>query len=115
MLCDKLFRVVWKQQGEILPEYLDEVMKIPHLRYQIENALTGTSPTMKNISKPSLLALRLPLPPIADQKALVESIAAIRTQAAEAREMASKMSIAIKTEIEAMILGTKSADQTLAN
>lgn len=107
MLCDKLFRVVWKKQSEIVPEYLDEVMKTPHLRFQIENALTGSSPTMKNISKPSLLALKLPVPPLADQKSLVDSIKAIRIQAAEARGKSVQVSNSIKAEIEAMILGTK--------
>jgi type I restriction enzyme, S subunit len=107
MLCDKLFRVVWKTQSAIIPEYLDEVMKTPHLRYQIENALTGTSPTMKNISKPSLLALRIPLPPLAIQKSLIESTMAKRVQAAEAREKAAQISSCIRSDIEAMILGTK--------
>lgn len=107
MLCDKLFRVVWKNQSEIMPEYLDEVMKTPHLRFQIENALTGSSPTMKNISKPSLLALKLPLPSLAEQKTLVKTITAIRMQAAEVREQSMQVSNDIKAEIEAMILGTK--------
>lgn len=110
MLCDKLFRVVWKRHSEILPEYLDEVMKIHHLRYQIENALTGTSPTMKNISKPSLLALRLPLPQLANQKALIEAITITRKHAADAREKAAEVSRSIKTEIEALILGIKGID-----
>jgi len=105
MLCDKLFRVVWRKQSEILPEYLDEVMKTPHLRFQIENALTGSSPTMKNISKPSLLALKLPVPSLAEQKSLVGTITAIRMQAKQAREKAVQISDRIKSDIEAMILG----------
>jgi len=110
MLCDKLFRVVWKKQSEVLPEYLDEVMKTPHLRFQIENALTGSSPTMKNISKPSLLALKLPVPPLAHQKSLIESIKSIRAQAAEAREKAVQISNRINVDIESMILGTKKVE-----
>jgi type I restriction enzyme S subunit len=58
MLCDKIFRAVWRPRSPVLPAYLDEVIKTPHLRQQIEASLTGTSPTMKNISKPALLALR---------------------------------------------------------
>jgi type I restriction enzyme S subunit len=108
MICDKLFRVVWKKQSEILPEYLDEVLKIPHLRYQIENALTGTSPTMKNISKPSLLALQIPVPPLSDQKALVVKISAAREQAAAERAKAGKLLQDVK--VEAMILGTKTVE-----
>jgi type I restriction enzyme S subunit len=110
MLCDKLFRVVWKKQSEIIPEYLDEVMKTPHLRFQIENSLTGSSPTMKNISKPSLLALKLPVPSLEEQKSLVETITAIRLQAAQVRENAVQISDRVKADIEAMILGTNTID-----
>ena len=35
-------------------------MKSPPLREQIERAASGTSPTMKNISKPKILGLRMP-------------------------------------------------------
>jgi len=110
MLCDKLFRVIWKKQSEMMPEYLDEVMKTPHLRFQIENALTGSSPTMKNISKPSLLALKLPVPSLAVQKSLIESIKSIRIQAAEERGKAVQVSNSIKAEIEGLILGTKKVE-----
>jgi type I restriction enzyme S subunit len=105
MLCDKIFRVVWKQESELLPEYLDEILKVPHLRNQIENALTGTSPTMKNISKPSLLALRVPTPQPEIQKTLIDAIGEARQQAADARQKAEDLRIRAAAEIEAAILG----------
>ncbi|MGD9788710.1 MAG: hypothetical protein AB7U30_12260, partial [Sulfuricellaceae bacterium] len=105
MLCDKIFRFVWKEKNEALPAYLDEVLKIPHLRQQIENALTGTSPTMKNISKPSLLALKLPLPPLDAQQKLVESITDARRRAATLRAEAERLRQQAAAEVEAAILG----------
>ena len=36
MLCDKIFRVVPKSEPLITPDYIAEVMKLPHLRRQIE-------------------------------------------------------------------------------
>lgn len=105
MLCDKLFRVVWKQESEILSTYLDEVLKIPHLRWQIENALTGSSPTMKNISKPSLLALRLPVPPMTVQQSLVDAITSARARAANLRAESARLQALAKSETEAAILG----------
>jgi type I restriction enzyme S subunit len=105
MLCDKIFRVIWRPESELMPEYLDEVLKIPHLRNQIENALTGTSPTMKNISKPSLLALRMPVPPPEVQQTLVKAIGEARQKAAAAREKAETLKTRAAAEIEAAILG----------
>ena len=62
MLCDKIFRVVFLKSSGVLPEFLAEVLKAPSVRQQIESSATGTSPTMRNISKPALLELTFPLP-----------------------------------------------------
>lgn len=95
MLCDKIFRVRFRPNGKLLPRFLAEAMKLYSVREQIEARLTGTSPTMKNISKPSLLGLEFPLPDIEVQKQLVagvvlarESALAKRTEAATLRKSA---------------------------
>lgn len=105
MLCDKIFRAVWRPSSTVLPAYLDEVMKTPHLRQQIEASLTGTSPTMKNISKPALMALRFPLPPIDVQKALIAAIGKARADALALRQQAKQLREKAKREIEAALLG----------
>lgn len=79
MLCDKLFRVVFKDDGCLDGRFLAAVMTLPTVREQIETRLTGTSPTMKNISKPALLELRFPVPDPDTQRALVEALNACRT------------------------------------
>jgi type I restriction enzyme S subunit len=107
MLCDKLFRVVWKDESPVLPQYLDEVLKIPHLRWQMENSLTGASPTMKNISKPALLALRFPLPSLDVQKSIISEIEAKRKEARLLHDKAKEIQKKAALEIEQMILGTK--------
>jgi type I restriction enzyme S subunit len=70
-------------------------MKLELVREHIESRLTGTSPTMKNISKPALLAIRFPLPDLETQQHLVDGIAssrqisfAKRTEAAVLRKSA---------------------------
>ena len=75
MLCDKLFRVVFKEHGQLDGRFLAAVMKLPTVREQIETRLTGTSPTMKNISKPALLDLRFPVPDLPTQRTLMDSMA----------------------------------------
>lgn len=110
MLSDKLFRVIWKEDSEILPKYLDEILKIPHLRWQIENNLTGASPTMKNISKPALMALRFPLPPLEVQEEIITKIEAKRKEARKLMDEAKFSQQKAAGEIEKMILGTRPAE-----
>jgi type I restriction enzyme S subunit len=82
LLCDKLFRVVFQSNSPITAGFLNEVMKLGAVRQQIESQVTGTSPTMKNISKPSLLDITFPLPPdTRDQSRLVDNLAKARDKA----------------------------------
>lgn len=112
LLCDKIFRAVWRKGSPALPAYLDSALKLPHLRRQIEAALTGTSPTMKNISKPALLALRLPLPPLAIQTSLVQAIAQARTEAAQLRQQAAQVRAQARRKLECALLGAPSDENS---
>jgi type I restriction enzyme S subunit len=107
LLCDKIFRVVPKKESPILAEFLAEIMKLQYVRQQIESQATGSSPTMKNITKPSLLNLRFPLPPILIQKQLVAEVTAARGKIAVERAAATKLAADTAREVEAMILGKR--------
>lgn len=85
MLCDKIFRVRFHPDGQLLPRFLAEAMKMNSVREQIEARLTGTSPTMKNISKPSLLDLRFPLPDPVTQERLVNELVTARLESTRSR------------------------------
>jgi len=111
MLCDKIFRVVFCADSAIEAEYLDEVMKLPQVRHQIEAAATGTSATMQNITKPSLLALNLPLPPLLVQRQILQDIVASRAEIARERVAVNRIAREINAEIEALILGTKKVSE----
>jgi len=110
MLCDKLFRIIWKNDSLILPEYLNEILKIPHLRWQIENKLTGASPTMKNISKPALMALQFPLPPLEIQLKIISVIEAKRNQSQVLLSEAIRNKKEAAIQVEKLILGTISVE-----
>ncbi len=68
MLCDKIFRLHFKPGAEVDTRYLDYTLKSKPLRAQIEAGATGTSSSMKNISKEKVMRLRLPLPPLSEQQ-----------------------------------------------
>lgn len=107
MLCDKLFRVIWKKNSPVLPSYLNEILKISQVRWQIENNLTGASPTMKNISKPALMSLQFPLPSLKVQSELVEYIEKQRNKSKTLENEAEKRKEEMSKNIEQMILGTR--------
>ncbi len=106
MLPDLIFRAVFKEKGPVLPAYLAAVMASPHLRHQIEQSATGTSPTMKKVTKGGLLALRLPLPPLAVQRELVKAMSAARAESARERAAAGTLATRAAAELEARLLGT---------
>ena len=89
LLCDKIFRCVFLEDSVIDPAFVAEVLRIGSVREQIEAGVTGTSPTMKNISKPALLALAFPLPPLDVQRSLVAALVQARTSATTLRIAAS--------------------------
>lgn len=95
MLCDKIFRVVFARNSNIHPKFLAEILKLPFVRQQIETSATGTSPTMRNISKPALLELSFPLPMGAAglkvQHRIVEQLEARRAKAAQLLAAAAKI------------------------
>jgi len=110
MLCDKIFRVVLFDSSPIDSAFLTEVMRIRDVRRQIETNVTGTSPTMKNISKPALMSLRFPLPPIGEQTTLTETLATARTMAADLRKQAKAARSTAWTDFEdAVYAGSRDA------
>ena len=74
LLSDKVFRFHFQRDVEVLPQWLDHAMKSPVLRYQIERGASGTSPTMKNISKEKVLRLLLPRHALPEQQRIVAGL-----------------------------------------
>lgn len=80
MLSDKIFRFRFRPESNLIPEYLDHALKSPALRTQIVTAATGTSPTMKNISKEKVLALLVPDVPEAEQRRVVAELDVLQSK-----------------------------------
>ena len=88
LLCDKIFRVIPCNSALIDLKFLAEILRTSDVRRQIETKVTGTSPTMKNISKPALMALTFPLPSRSEQNAMTENIDRARAAATDLRKRA---------------------------
>jgi type I restriction enzyme, S subunit len=80
MLSDKTFRFAFREPRKVLPEYMEQLLKSPPLREQIERGASGTSPTMKNISKEKVLALRLPPLSLPEQRRIVAELDALQAE-----------------------------------
>lgn len=89
LLCDKIFRVLFKKETLIDGQFIAAIMKTQVVRRQIENSFTGTSPTMKNISKPALLNLLIPLPAFSEHVSIMEQLEDCHTKAHTARTTAA--------------------------
>jgi type I restriction enzyme S subunit len=100
MLSDKTFRFVFREPRNVLPEYLEQVLKSPPLREQIEHVASGTSPTMKNISKEKVLALRLPPIALPEQRRIVTKLEALQAEV----ETLKRLQGEIATELDALLL-----------
>ena len=103
MLCDKIFRAVPFRHDPVDMAFLTEVLRISDVRRQIEANVTGTSPTMKNISKPALMNLAFPLPPKQEQVTMVKALARVRSNAANLREQAGETRTCAWRDFEAAV------------
>jgi type I restriction enzyme S subunit len=82
-LPDKLWRFTWKDPESIEPYYVWQLFQHPAVRLEISRRASGTSGSMKNISKEKLMAIRVRLPPIETQRKFADAVRALlRTKTA---------------------------------
>ena len=74
-LPDRLWQTVISR-ADVEVQYVQTVVTSKECRDKISALCGGTSGSMKNISKPQLLSLRIPLPPLEVQKEIVAEIEA---------------------------------------
>jgi type I restriction enzyme, S subunit len=99
LLSDKTFRFHFQRNAEIIPQWLDHAMKSPALRDQIERGASGTSPTMKNISKDKVLRLLLPPHALPEQRHIVAYLDDVRTKL----EATKKLQADTAAELDALM------------
>ncbi|MGV3017669.1 restriction endonuclease subunit S [Rothia sp. 88186D007BW] len=66
-LPDKIWKFIWKKTTEVLPEYIYFLLQTPEYRLKIQQLSSGSSGSMKNISKSKLLKLDIPVPDFKQQ------------------------------------------------
>jgi type I restriction enzyme S subunit len=77
LLSDKTIR--FRLSHEISSRYANLVNKAAFIRAHFIRNATGASPSMKNLSRDSITSHAFPLPPLAEQAAIVEQVEALMT------------------------------------
>ncbi len=67
---DRLWQMKLRKDFDNNPRWLAYLLSFPFFSHKIKEAATGTSGSMKNISKDSLLSLQIPLPKPQEQIAI---------------------------------------------
>jgi len=64
ILPDKIWRFVWRQPLKVTPHFVHALFNHHSVRAEMGRRASGTSGSMKNISKPKVLSMEMPLPPL---------------------------------------------------
>jgi type I restriction enzyme S subunit len=83
LLPDKLWRFVWREPSMVEPLFAWWMLKARSVRRELGSRATGTGGSMKNISKPKVMSLVLPVPPLAFQREFAARVSEIRAMEAE--------------------------------
>ncbi len=71
-LPDKLWQVQTRGESVVCERWLLQVLLEPRIRLEMRNRASGTSQSMKNISKESLLTIPVALPPLPEQRKIAD-------------------------------------------
>ena len=95
---DRLWMVRFRKDAAVSPKWLSYVLSTENYRNLLKNIATGTSGSMKNIGKQSLLSLSIAFPRVPEQAAIATvlsdmdaEIAALESKLAKARSLKQGM------------------------
>jgi type I restriction enzyme S subunit len=88
LLPDKLWRFVWKEPLKVEPFFVWWMFQAASVRRELARRATGSGGSMKNISKPKVMTLQVPVPPLSLQREFAKR--AIEIRALESGQAASR-------------------------
>ncbi len=95
-----------KDNNRLMPDYLWTLLRLDHLRNAAQRYFIGSA-GQQRVPADFLANLQIPLPPVEIQKTIINSVKKSFSEIAFERDAAEKKSREIKTELEALMLGTK--------
>ena len=95
MLSDKILRL--KHNDKVVPEYVLYYTRTDLYREQIEQLASGNQDGMRNVSQKNMCLVQLPIPPIEEQKAIVDIVGSLMNENMQAKEVAKQVISQIDT------------------
>jgi type I restriction enzyme S subunit len=75
-LPDRLWQAIWKEDAQLDPRWLAQILASSAGRTFLKSIASGTSDSMKNISKEAFLSAEVPTPPLPEQRKIAEILTA---------------------------------------
>jgi type I restriction enzyme M protein len=97
-LPDRLWQTVISRE-DVSTHYVYQIIASDAYRAKISAICGGTSGSMKNIAKPALMGIEIPLPPLEIQQAIVADIEADQALVAGNRELIARFEMKIENAI----------------
>ncbi|MGQ0277526.1 N-6 DNA methylase [Sphingopyxis sp. Q841] len=97
-LPDRLWQTVITRE-DVSARYIHQIIASPAYRAKISTVCGGTSGSMKNISKPALLGIEVPLPDFETQQAIVAEIEAEQALVEASRELIARFEKKVEAAI----------------
>lgn len=114
MLCDKTLRL--RINERLAPtRYVQLALTHPSVRRQIENAATGTSGSMKNISQQSIKRLIIPVGSMTEMQRIVEILNDLDHAIQIGEQIARKLATARIALVETLLFDLAGQDRPLAD
>lgn len=86
LLPDLIFRLILKEEADLLPEYVHAALSAPQVHRQLAERAGGSAASMVNISKAKLKTFEIPVPKFTAQREFVDKLNAIDELAERQRE-----------------------------
>ena len=101
-LSDKILRLEIEHEWKV---WIERFLKSPNGRNALEAASSGNQHSMRNISQTALKSISIPIPPLAEQRRIVEKLDALSAQSRAAATALTRIETLI-TRYKAAVLGT---------
>ena len=104
-LPDKLWQTVPKPNSDM--KWLSYVLASDHSRYTLSNLATGTSGSMKNITKGELLSLKVLIPPATEQKKIAQILSTWDKAISTTEQLLANSQLQKKALMQQLLIGKK--------
>jgi type I restriction enzyme S subunit len=106
-LPDRLWQTKFCIQSRVYPRWLNYLLNTSEFKLKIKSAATGTSNSMKNISKNVFLSLNIPLPPLPEQRAIADCLSTWDGAIQAAKQLIRQKELQKKWLMQQLLTGKK--------